>query len=92
MGSSMLSGLIFDCGKDSATHYAVYTIRAALFCLIFFANCNYFAVHSFETPIKFSIYCISYFEHCCHKYHLRALFSEVLFKFNLNPSFYFFID
>ena len=61
-----LDGLVVDGGENCAAHYTVYAILTALFCLVYFANCNYFAVYSFESPVEFSIHCISYFKYCSY--------------------------
>jgi hypothetical protein len=71
-----LDGVVVDSGKNCVAHYTIYAISAALFCLVNFAYCNYFAIHSFESPVKLSIHCISYFKHCSHKYPQELYFRN----------------
>lgn len=71
---TILYCLVVDRGKNCIAHYAVNTILTALFCLVHFANCSNFAIYGFESPVKFSVHCISYFKHCSHSISPRALF------------------
>jgi hypothetical protein len=63
-----LDCLVVDRGKNCVTHYAVNAVFTALLCLVHFAYCNYFAIYGFESPVKFSIYSVSYLKHCSHRY------------------------
>jgi hypothetical protein len=78
--------LVVDSGKNCVAHDTIYAILAALFCLVHFAFCNYFAIYGFESPVKLSIHCISNFKYCGY-ITLSALSSEVLCIFSLNQVF-----
>jgi len=78
-----LEGLVVDSGKNCVAHDTIYAILAALFCHVYFAYCNYFAIHGFESPVKLSIHCISNFKYAAIQYHFKRFFSEVLFIFSL---------
>ena len=69
-----LDGLVVDSGKNCIAHDTFYAILAALFCLVYFAYCNYFAIHSFESPVKLSIHSISNFKYCSYTVSPYALY------------------
>jgi hypothetical protein len=71
-----LDGVVVDSGKNCVAHDTIYAILVALFCLVNFAYCNYFAIHGFESPVKLSIHCISYFKHCSHRYPQEHYFRK----------------